>query len=180
MENKNLLGIIPNTFADLLANYVLVKAPVLVKETEDGPKLALRLMCVKEASFMEVVPVDRCGHPETYGGMMVEITHEGISDVCSFFSGYYATKESDYHVFRNKMEGEFVTVLRETEGFVRGKYISITAMEIVKKHISTAQKIIDALHHPIAKVGQCREIVSEYDKLPLKWRNVIDSVTFYK
>ena len=178
MENKNLLGIIPNTLADLYVNYVLVKAPLLVRETEDGPKLVMRIMCVRETFFMENVPMDHYGHPRTNGGMCIEII-AGDTNVYPFFSGYYATKESGYELYDHKMDGKFITVLRESDGFIRGEKLSVASIENVKKYLTTAQRIVDALHQPVAKVSQCREIVNEYNKLPLKWKNVIDTVTFY-
>lgn len=175
----NILAISPSYPSEFFTDYVLVKAALFVRETEGKQELVLRIMAVREDEFMEVVPMSRHGHPETFGGTMIELTsNKEFYGMKRFFSGFYST--DNHRISSNSMDGKFITVLREGEGFHRGKKLSVAAVYAAKKNLATAERIINALHQSITKMNQCKEIASEYDKLPLKWRSIIDFVTSSK
>lgn len=172
----NILAINSNYPSKFFTDYVLVKAAIFCRETEGKQELRLRIMAVHEDEFMEVVPMNKLGHPETIGGVMIELTsNKGFYGMKRFFSGFCSTDNN--YILSSPMDGKFITVLREGEGFHRGKKLSVSAVYTAKKNLETAERIISALNQPITKIGQCREIIGEYDKLPLKWKNIIDSVT---
>ena len=154
---------------------VLVKAVLCLINVDEVKEVVLRLWMVHDYDFKTSVKMVN-GKRATFGTNFIEIRSTCIGPVCSRDNDFVCPW-SGQNIVRRKtiLEGQFLTVLREKDHFVRGERVSIEALNTAMNRLRDINSLLRANGRPQTIKGM-REIVETLDNLPVNWQKTLEEV----
>ena len=154
---------------------VLVKAVLCLINVDEVKEVVLRLWMVQDYDFKTSVEMVN-GKPATFGTNFIEIRSTGIGPVC-YRDNNFICPWSGQDIIRHRtiLEGQFLTVLREKDHFVRGEKVSVKALNTAMSRLQNINSLLSANGRPHTINGM-REIVATFDNLPMNWQKTLKEV----
>ena len=154
---------------------VLVKAVLYLINVDEVKEVVLRLWMVHDYDFKPSVEMIN-GKPATFGTNFIEIRSTGIGPVCCRDNDFVRPwSGQDIVCRRTILEGQFLTVLREKDHFVRGEKVSVKALNTAMSRLQDINSLLSANGRPQTIKGM-REIVETLDNLPVNWQKTLEEV----
>ena len=154
---------------------VLVKAVLCLINVDEVKEVVLRLWMVRDYDFKSSVEMVN-GRSATFGTNFIEIRSTCLGPVC-FRDNDFVCPWSGQNIVRRKtiLEGQFLTVLREKDHFVRGERVSVEALNTAMNRLRDINSLLRANGRPQTIKGM-REIVETLDNLPVNWQKTLEEV----